>query len=112
MNTDAGYGVPPVSVGGTNGNRDIAQQKTVEFPQVRKSWGGLPGRYLYVITHPAAKTFEDEGSRARWSWVFAQVVGYAIIMVVLGLITSRVISAVLGDVARIIDGFPGLSAFT
>ena len=111
-NADVGYSVPPASVERVNGDGDIAQQKTVEFPSMSKSRGGLPGQYVYVITHPAAKTFEGGGSRARWSWVFAQIVGYAVIMVVLGLITSQLINAVLGDVARVIDGFPGLSAFT
>jgi len=111
-NADAGYNVPPDTVGQANGNKDIAQQKTMEFPQMGKSRRGLPGRYIYVITHPSAKAFEVEGSRAKWSRVFAQILVYALIMVVLGLLTSQLLHAILGSIVSFIDGFPGLSAFT
>ena len=111
-NSEAASSVPPASVDQTNGNRDIAQQKTVEFPPMSKSRRGLPGQYMYVITHPSAKTFESEGNKARWSRVFAQILAYAIITVVLGLITSQLIHAILGGIVSFIDGFPGLSAFT
>ena len=110
--SEASYAVPPASVDQSNGNKDIAQQKTVEIPPVSESRRGLPGRYLYVITHPSSKAFEVEGSRAKWGSVFAQILVYALIMVVLGLLTSQLLHAILGNIVTFIDGFPGLSAFT
>ncbi len=111
-NSEAGSIVPPASVEQSVGYRDLAQQKTVEFPPVSKSRRGLPGQYIFVIAHPSAKTFEAEGSKAGWNRVFAQIYVYAIITVVLGLIISQLINAILGGIASFIDGFPGLSAFT
>jgi hypothetical protein len=111
-NSSPGYSVPPASVNQPGGYRDIAQQTTVEFRPISKSRRGLLSQYIYVITHPSADTFEVELGKAKWSLVFVQILGYAIITVILGIITSQLINAILGDIARIIDGFPGLSAFT
>ena len=112
-NAEAGYSASPAHVPQPqDGLRDIAQQTTVAVRSVSKYRRGLPGQYMHVITHPSATTFEVERSKARWSMVFAQILGYALITVVLGLITSQLINVKLGGIVHFIDSFPGLAAFT
>ncbi len=81
------YGIPPNQQGGYGYGYAPPQQAPRSIGQAIQE---LPNQYIRVLTKPSAQTFAEEMGKADWGMVWIQLLIWALVGTILGLIRGAI----------------------
>jgi Yip1 domain len=81
------YGTPPYQQGGYGYGYVPPQQAPRSIGQAIQE---LPNQYIRVLTKPSAQTFAEEMGKADWAMVWIQLLIWALVGTILGLIRAAI----------------------
>jgi len=81
------YGTPPNQQGGYSYGYTPPQQAPLPIGQAIQE---LPNQYIKVLTKPSAQTFAEEMGKADWGMVWVQLLIWALVGTILGLIRGAI----------------------